>query len=54
MTSLLAKLEVGDRLPWKLGDDGEPLWLIVAEVLSPTSYLVRYPDGTTEILIDSE
>ena len=54
VTSLLAKLEVGDCLPWKLGDDGEPLWLIVAEVLSPTSYLVRYPDGTTEILIDSE
>lgn len=54
VTSLLAKLAVGDRLPWKLGDDGEPLWLIVAEVLSPTSYLVRYPDGSTEILIDSE
>ncbi len=54
MNSVLARLDVGDRLPWKLGDDGEPLWLIVAEVLSPTSYLVRYPDGSTEILIDSQ
>ena len=29
-TSMLAPLGVGDRLPWKLSSDGEPLWLIVA------------------------
>lgn len=53
-TSMLAPLAVGDRLPWKLSSDGEPLWLIVAEVIDPTSYLVRYPDGSTEILTDSD
>ena len=34
--------------------DGEPQWLVVVEVIKPTSYLVRYPDGKTEILVDSE
>jgi hypothetical protein len=51
---LLAPLLVGDRLPWKLDRHGEPLWLTVIEVASDTSYLVRYPDGTTELLVDSE
>jgi hypothetical protein len=54
MTRLLAPLEVGDRLPWRLDSDGEPLWLTVIEVVSSTSYIVRYPDGTTELLVDSE
>jgi hypothetical protein len=53
-SKLLAPLAVGDRLPWKLDRDGEPQWLIVDEVMSPTSYLVRFPDGQTEILVDSE
>jgi hypothetical protein len=39
---------------WKLDRDGLPQWLIVVEVIDPTSYLVRYPDGKTEILVDSE
>lgn len=51
---LLAPLHVGDRLPWKLDRHGEPLWLTVIEVASDTSYVVRYPDGTTELLVDSE
>jgi hypothetical protein len=37
MTSLLAPLDRGDRLPWRLDGNGEPLWLIVAEVISSTS-----------------
>jgi hypothetical protein len=53
-TSLLAPLSVGDRLPWKLDHDGEPQWLVVIDVLSSTSYLVRYPDGSTETLANSE
>jgi hypothetical protein len=54
VSKLLVPLAVGDRLPWKLDRDGEPQWLVVAQVISPTSYLVRYPDGKTEILVDSE
>lgn len=51
---LLAPLHVGARLPWKLNPDGEPQWLAVIEVVSDVSYKVRYPDGTTELLVDSE
>jgi hypothetical protein len=51
---LLAPLAVGDRLPWRLARDGEPQWLIVIEVIDDSSYRVRYPDGTTRILVDSE
>ena len=40
-------------LPWKLDHDGEPQWLVVVDVLSSTSYLVRHPDGSTEALVDS-
>ena len=53
-SSLLAPLAVGDRLPWKLDHEGEPQWLVVVDVLSSTSYLVRYPDGSTETFVDSE
>jgi hypothetical protein len=53
-SGLLAHLSVGDRLPWKPDHDGEPQWLVVVGVLSPTSYLVRYPDDSTETLVDSE
>lgn len=52
--TLLAPLEVGDRLPWKLERDGEPQWLTVIDIASDTSYIVRYPDGATELLVDSE
>jgi hypothetical protein len=52
--SLLAPLNVGDRLPWKLDRHGEPQWLTVIEVVSDVSYVIRYPDGTTELLVDSE
>jgi hypothetical protein len=52
--SLLAPLNVGDRLPWKLDRSGEPQWLTVIEVVSDVSYVIRYPDGTTELLVDSE
>lgn len=54
MTHLLAPLKVGDKLPWRLGADGELQWLTVIEVVSDVTYLVRYPDGTTELLVDSE
>ncbi len=50
----LAPLAVGDRLPWKLDREGRPRWLVVIDVISATSYLVQYPDGKTEILVDSE
>ena len=53
-SGLLAPLSIGDRLPWKLDHDGEPQWLVIVDVLSSTSYLVRYPDGSTETLVDSE
>ena len=43
-----------DRLPWKLDHDGKPQSLVVVDVLTSTSYLVRYPNGSTEILVDSE
>jgi hypothetical protein len=52
--AFLAPLKVGDRLPWKLDRDGEPQWLTVIEVVSSVSYVVRYPDGTSEFLVDSE
>jgi hypothetical protein len=51
---LLAPLALGDRLPWRLTRDGEPHWLVVAEVIDASSYRVRYPDGTTGLLVDSE
>jgi hypothetical protein len=54
MTGLLAPLNLGDRIPWKLDSNGEPQWLTVTEVIDETSYAVRYPDGTVEILTDSE
>lgn len=54
MTGLLAPLNLGDRIPWKLDRNGEPQWLTVTEVIDETSYTVRYPDGTVEILTDSE
>jgi hypothetical protein len=54
VSELLAPLSVGDQLPWKLDRDGHPEWLVVVDVISPTSYLVRYPDGKNEILVDSE
>jgi len=54
VTALLAPLKIGDRLPWKLDSNGEPQWLTVIAVVSSTSYIVRYPDGTTETLVDSE
>ena len=50
----LAPLLVGDRLPWKLDNHRQPQWLTVVEVITSTSYIVRYPDGTTELLVDSE
>jgi hypothetical protein len=53
-SSLLAPLAVGDRLPWKLDHEGEPHWLVVIDVLSPTSYVVRYPGGSIGALVDSE
>jgi len=54
MSKLLAPLAVCDQLPWKLDRDGRPQWLIVVEVINSTSNRVRYPDGKTEILVDSE
>lgn len=50
---LLAPLDVGDRLPWRLTRDGEAEWLIVVEVIDELSYRVCYPDGTIRILVDS-
>ena len=50
----LAPLAVGDRLPWKLDREGRPQWLVVVDVISATSYVVHYPDGKTEMLVDSE
>lgn len=52
--TLLAPLHIGDRLPWKLDGRGEPQWVTVIEVVSDVSYLVRYPDGVTQLLVDSE
>jgi hypothetical protein len=51
---LLAPLRVGDQLSWKLDEQDDPQWLTVVEVVSDLSYLVQYPDGTTELLVDSE
>ena len=51
-TGLLARLERGDRIPWKLDGSGEPQWLTVTEVTDETTYEVRYPDGTVETLAD--
>jgi hypothetical protein len=51
---LLAPLVIGDRLPSRLARDGESEWLIVVEVIDDSSYRVRYPDGTTGILVDPE
>lgn len=53
-SSLLAPLVLGDRLPWKLDHEGEPQWLVVVDVLGPTTYVVRYPDGSVGALVDSE
>jgi hypothetical protein len=54
MSKLLTPLKVGDQLPWRLDSRGEPQWLTVIEVVSDTSYAVRYPNGTVEILTDAE
>ena len=54
MTTLLAPLEIGDQIAWKLDRNGDPQWLTVTEALSDTSYAVSYPDGTVETLTDSE
>ena len=51
---LLAPLSEGDRIPWKLSLDGEPLWLTVTKVVGEGSYVVRYPDGRLETLTDSK
>jgi hypothetical protein len=53
-SALLPPLHVGDRLPWKLDHRGEPQWLTVVNVVNDMSYLVRYPDGKTQLLVDSE
>lgn len=53
-SSLLGPLAIGDRLPWKLDHGGEPQWLVVVDVLSTTSYVVQYPDGSLGALADSE
>lgn len=49
-----APLHVGDRLPWKLDRRGEPQWVTVIEVVSDVSHFIRYPDGATQLLVDSE
>jgi hypothetical protein len=51
---VLARLHVGDRLPWQLDRRSEPEWVTVIEVVSDVSYMVRYPDGTIQLLVDSE
>jgi hypothetical protein len=51
--SLLASLAVGDELPWKLSREGHPQWLVVIEVLGTDRYVVEYPDGATQLLVDS-
>jgi len=51
---LLAPLAVGDKLPWRLRRESEPEWLVVVEVIDGSRYRVRYPDGTTCVLVDSE
>ena len=51
---LLAPLAVGDKLPWRLRRDGEPEWLVVVAVIDGSRYRVRYPDGTTSVLVDSD
>ena len=53
-STLLAPLHVGDRVPWKLDRLGEPQWLTVVNVVNDMSYLVRCPDGKTQLLVDSE
>jgi hypothetical protein len=54
VTKRLAPLSVGDRLPWKIDEEGEPQWVVIIGAITPRSYLVRYPDRRTEILVDSE
>jgi hypothetical protein len=53
MSELLVSLQLGDRLPWRLDADGEPQWLIVVEVVTQSEYVVEYPDGTRESLVDA-
>ena len=50
---LLAPLDLGERVPWMLDRSGEPQWLTVIEVVSDTSYVVLYPNGTADTLTDS-
>ena len=54
MNAELAQLKVGDQLPWRRDVAGAPQWLTVVEVVSETAYVVRYPDGTLETIVDSE
>lgn len=44
--SLLAPLAVGAA-------DGQPEWLVVIDVIGLDRCVVRYPDGATEVLVDS-
>ena len=50
----LAPLRIGDQIPWKLDETGEPQWLTVIAIESPGVYLVRDPSGNIERLRDSE
>jgi hypothetical protein len=54
MSSLLRTLSVGDEIPWRLDASGKPQWLVVSKVVEVGLYEVRYPDGKTELLRDSE
>jgi hypothetical protein len=51
---LLAPLAIGDELPWRRRWDGELQWLVVVELIDGSSCRVRYPNGTTGVLVDSE
>ena len=50
VSQILAPLDVGDRLPWKLDREGRPQWLLVVDVLSATNYLVQPCDARVMLL----
>lgn len=54
MSQRLARLDVGSEIPYKLDTDGAPQWLLVTKILSEASCEVRYPDGSLQVLKDSE
>jgi hypothetical protein len=52
---VLAPLTIGSQIPGTYGPDHRSFgWLTVTKVLGPTSYEMTAPDGSVQVITDSE